>query len=125
MAVLAGEWAGVDEALAAAEQAGTPAERFIAAHLAALRVAAVALASRPRSRRGLRTPAGGLRSIWQVLPEVAPELAEWAAFFETLQLKRQAVQAGASALVTEREADDLIRDARAFRALVDGGRWPR
>ena len=54
-----------------------------------------------------------------MLPEVAPELGEWAAFFGALQLKRQAVQAGASALVTEREADDLVRDAQAFAAAAE------
>lgn len=108
----------VDEALAQAERAPRPADRFVAAHLAALRVAAVVLAGRPRRRHSLRDAVGSPRSIWQVLPEVAPELQEWAAFFGALQLKRQAVQAGAVALVSEREADDLVRDARAFRDLV-------
>lgn len=110
---------GVDEALAAAEEAPRPAEKFVAAHLAALRVAAVALAGRPRRRGALRRD-GAPRSIWRVLPEVAPELGEWAAYFGALQLKKQAVQAGAVALVTAREADDLVRDARAFRDLVVG-----
>ena len=51
-------------------------ERFRDAHLGALRAAAALVASRttpsPRSRP---------RSVWQVLPVVAPELGEWAAFF--------------------------------------------
>ena len=36
-----------------------------------------------------------------------------------LELKRRTVEAGAVALVSEREADDLVRDARAFRDAVD------
>lgn len=110
---------GIDDALTAAEQAARPAEKFVAAHLAALRVAAIALAGRPRRRGSLRQD-GAPRSIWRVLPEVAPELGEWATYFGALQLKKQAVQAGAVALVTEREADDLVRGARAFRDLVVG-----
>lgn len=117
-AVLVSPWGGVAEALAAADDALRPAERFVQAHLAALRVAALALAGRPRRRGTLRTSGGSLRSIWAVLPEVAPELGEWAAFFGALQLKRQAIQAGAIGVVTEREADDLVRDARAFRDAV-------
>ena len=49
-----------------------------------------------------------------VFARVAPELGEWAAFFDALALKRRAVEAGAVGLVTGREADDLIRDAHAF-----------
>jgi len=98
----------VEFALLAAERAGRPHERFIAAHLAALRVAAAVMAERrPRLR--------SRRSVWDVLAEVAPELGEWAAYFGVLQPKRQAVQAGAVALVSAREADDLVRDVRAFR----------
>lgn len=111
----------VDAALLAAEAARRPSERFVQAHLAALRVAALVLASRRRGRGRLRASDGSRRSIWDVLPEVAPELGEWSAFFGALQLKRQIVQAGAVALVTEREADDLLRDVRTFRGAALGG----
>ncbi|HBX80283.1 MAG TPA: hypothetical protein DEG88_04315 [Propionibacteriaceae bacterium] len=96
-------------ALVAAELAERPHERFLAAHVAALRMAACVLAVRAH---GVRT--SRLGSVWELLAAVAPEFSEWAAFFAASQLKRQAVAAGATALVGAREADDLLRDAAAF-----------
>ena len=97
----------VASALAVAEDAVRPAERYLAAHRAALRVAAAVLA---RRRPKLRER----RSIWAVVAQVAPELGEWADYFAMLQLKVEAVRAGAVGLVTAREADDLVQDAQAF-----------
>ena len=54
-----------------------------------------------------------------MLAEVAPELAEWATFFAATEGKRDAIRAGATAIVSAREADDLVRDARAFLQLVE------
>jgi hypothetical protein len=54
-----------------------------------------------------------------MLAEVAPELAEWAAFFAATEAKRDAIRAGATTIVSAREADDLVRDARAFLRLVE------
>jgi len=54
-----------------------------------------------------------------MLAEVAPELAEWAAFFATTEAKRDAIRAGATAIVSAREADDLVRDVEAFLRLVE------
>lgn len=102
-------------ALTQAELADQPADRFLGAHLAALRVAAVVLSCRAEPRR---TPTSRPRDIWQVLAEVAPEYAEWAGFFASSTLKRQAVQAGAITLVGTREADDLLRDVRLFHDQV-------
>ena len=75
---------------------------------------AVVLAYRTVPRRR----SAGPRDVWQVLAEVAPEYAEWAGFFGFSALKRQAVQAGAVALVGVREADDLLRDVRLFHDQV-------
>lgn len=97
----------VDATLTAAEAAATPARRFLLAHTAALQVAALVL-----SRR--RADVSGRPGAWAALTRVAPELGEWAAYFDALALKRRAVEAGAVGLVTSREADDLIRDAHAF-----------
>lgn len=94
--------------------ARTPAERFAAAHLAALRAAAAVLAARSRA-----TSRAQLRSVWSVLPEVAGEFAEWAAFFAAGSAKRAGAQLGL-AVVSAREADDLVRDAEAFLARVAG-----
>ena len=101
-------------ALSAAEAADQPAERYMVAHRAALRVAAAVLAvRRPRLRER--------RGVWSVLAQVAPELREWAEYFAVLDLKRQAVEAGMVGVVTTREADDLVRDARAFAVAAHVG----
>ena len=54
-----------------------------------------------------------------MLADVAPELAEWAAFFAATESKRDAIRAGATSVVSAREADDLVRDAKAFLRLVE------
>ena len=102
--------------LATAETAGSSAERYAAAHLAALRAAAAVLAARARPGSSRRGP----RSVWVVLPQVAPELGEWAAFFAAGAGKRAFAEAGVAGAVTAREADDLLREAAAFVALVEG-----
>jgi hypothetical protein len=102
-------------ALVEAELSRHPSERFLAAHLAALRVAAIVLARRARPGRGSSRP----RNAWLVLADVAPELGEWAAFFAATEGKREAVRAGATAIISAREADDLVRDAQAFLSLVE------
>ena len=40
-------------------------------------------------------------------------------FFAATEAKRDAVRAGATSIVSAREADDLVRDARAFLSLVE------
>ena len=89
-------------------------ERFAAAHLAALRTAAAVLAVRTRPAATKRP-----RNVWSMLPQVAPELTEWAAFFAAGASKRAAAEAGLSRAVTAREADDLLRDVQTFLALVE------
>ena len=101
--------------LAEAATARTAAERYAAAHLSALRAAAAVLAARARPATARRGP----RSVWVVLPQVAPELGEWAAFFAAGAGKRAAAEAGLPGAVTVREADDLLRDAASFLALVE------
>jgi hypothetical protein len=103
-------------ALAEAEGWADPRRRYATAHLAALRAAAAVLAARTRPEGGRRRP----RSAWVLLGQVAPELGEWAAFFAAGAGKRAAAEAGLSSAVTEREADDLVRDAGAFLAVVAG-----
>jgi hypothetical protein len=90
-------------------------ERYATAHLAALRAAAAVLAARTRPETGGRRP----RSAWVLLGQVAPELGEWATFFAAGAAKRAAAEAGLSRAVTEREADDLVRDVGAFLAVVE------
>jgi HEPN domain-containing protein len=107
-----------DEGLREAEEAPDASRRFAAAYLAALRAGAAVLAVRaqPAGRRR------GGRSVWQLLAAVAPELGEWAAFFAAGSSTRAAAEAGNSRLVSQRSADDLMRQAGQFvevsRSLV-------
>lgn len=94
--------------------ARTCGERYVAAHLAALRAAAAVLAV-----RGRPSVRGGPRSVWEVLPRIAPELTEWAAFFAATASRRAAVEAGRGEIITAREADDLLRDVENFHHIVE------
>lgn len=101
-----------------AATAGRPHERYALAHLAALRAAAAMLAVRAEPAQ-TRIRQRGPRNAWAVLSRVAPEMAEWAAFFAAGAGKRAAAEAGLTRAVTAREADDLLRDAETFLALVE------
>lgn len=101
------------ESLAEARQSFFPHDRYAAAHLSALRTAAAVLADRAQVGNGSRR----IRSAWEILPRVAPELTEWAEFFAAGARKRASAEAGI-ACVTTREADDLVRDAERFLAQV-------
>ncbi|WP_051217754.1 SAV_6107 family HEPN domain-containing protein [Nocardioides insulae] len=90
--------------------------RYACAHVAALQAAAALLAARARPVAGRRPQQ---RNAWVLLTEVAPELGEWAAFFAAGAAKRAAAEAGSRHAVSEREADDLIRDADRFLAVVE------
>jgi hypothetical protein len=104
--------------LADAAVATTAGERYAAAHLAALRAAAAVLAARARPS-GVPGARRRPSSAWVLLPAVAPELGEWSAFFAAGAAKRAAAEAGLLRAVTPREADDLVRDAATFLALVE------
>src|SRR4051812_8672495 len=71
----------------------TPNERYATAHLAALRTAAAVLAVRGRPEETARRRRR-IRTAWEVLPEVAPELAEWAALFAAGAPRRARAEAG-------------------------------
>ncbi len=103
------------ESLGEAGQSFLPQDRYAAAHLAALRTAAAVLADRAQVAASPRRQR--IRSVWEVLPQVAPEFAEWADFFAAGARKRASAEAGIPC-VTAREADDLIRDAERFLLQV-------
>lgn len=90
--------------------------RYACAHVAALRSAAALLAARARPTTSRRRPQ---RNAWVLLAEVAPELGEWARFFAAGATKRAAAEAGSTRAVSEREADDLVRDADRFLGVVE------
>lgn len=96
----------------------TPNERYATAHLAALRTAAAVLAARgrpettPQRRRRIR-------SAWEVLTEIAPELSEWSTLFASGATRRARAEAGIQGAASGRDADDLLRDAAMFLRLVE------
>ncbi|MGH3896994.1 MAG: SAV_6107 family HEPN domain-containing protein [Pseudonocardiaceae bacterium] len=96
-----------------AEYTPHPVDRYAQAYLAALRAAAAVLAARARPRRRTRPT-----SVWVLLATVAPELAEWSAFFAATSATRSAAEAGVHRLVTSRDADDLVRQAGEFLAIT-------
>ncbi|QES05666.1 hypothetical protein DEJ44_08565 [Streptomyces venezuelae] len=95
-----------------------PHERYAAAHLAALRAAAAVLAARARPEAGPRRRQR-IRSAWELLAELAPELAEWSALFASGAERRARAEAGIAGAATRREADDLLRDSAFFLRLVE------
>ena len=86
-------------------------ERYRDAHLGALRAAAAIVAARTTP-----TPRARPRSVWQVLPGVAPELGEWAAFFAACSAHQSVIDRGGH--LSARESDDLLRQAEMFLEIV-------
>ncbi|MEE1745975.1 MULTISPECIES: SAV_6107 family HEPN domain-containing protein [unclassified Streptomyces] len=105
---------GLDEAAVL----DVPNERYATAHLAALRTAAAVLAARARPETSKRRRER-IRSAWEVLPEIAPELTEWSALFASGAPRRARAEAGIPGAATRRDADDLLRDAAMFLRLVE------
>lgn len=103
---------GLDEAA----MTGQDGLRYATAHLAALRAAAAVLAARARPAPGMRNR---MTSVWALLTRVAPDLGEWAAFFAAGAVKRAAAEAGVPRVVSARDADDLLRAAEQFTAVVE------
>ncbi|GAA4721308.1 SAV_6107 family HEPN domain-containing protein [Nocardioides conyzicola] len=104
------------ESLSEAVAATDAPTRYASAHVAALRAAAALLSARARPTARGRRPQ---RNAWVLLADVAPELGEWATFFAAGASKRAAAEAGSSRAVAEREADDMVRDADRFLAVIE------
>ena len=102
-----------------ASQTDQVGERYVLAHLAGLRAAAAVLAARTTPARSSRP-----RSVWEVLPTLAPELTEWAVFFAASARQRAAVERG-DRVLPAREADDLVRQAEAIEVVQDALGVPR
>lgn len=99
----------LDEAVMA-ERAGA---RYTASHVAALRAAAGLVTARPTGSQRPSVGDGRPISVWLLLAHAAPDLAEWASYFAACGAKRTA-----SSTVSQREADDLMRDATTFVGVV-------
>lgn len=116
---------GAGESLAAAHMAHSVPDRNTGTRLAVLRAAAAVLCvrgrptlpeARPRSLAG-----SGPVDVWRLLPQVAPELTEWADFFETVLPEGGTHPGhGAAGPMTVREVDDLLRQGEDFVRIVAG-----
>jgi len=103
-----------------------PNERYAGAHLAALRAAAAVLAAPspvpkpcPRGRAAApKRRRARIRSVWESLPEAAPELAGWAGLFAAGASRRARAEAGIAGAASPAEADDVVRAASVFLPLV-------
>lgn len=98
-----------DAELVAAQFATESWERFVHAHLAALRAAAavVAVHGRPTGRRAPRT-------VWDMLGAVEPELASWAELFAAGAGTRTSIEAGRFDAVTVESAESALCAAEDF-----------
>ncbi|MFF8263924.1 SAV_6107 family HEPN domain-containing protein [Streptomyces virginiae] len=105
--------------LAEAARLTRPNERYATAHLSALRTAAAVLAARGRPEPVNPRRRPRIRSAWEVLPELAPELAEWSALFASGAARRARAEAGIPDAASARDADDLLRAASMFLRLVE------
>jgi len=103
--------------LTQARRCDDPLQRYATAHLAALRTTAAVLAVRGRPEKRPRRRQA-IRSAWDLLPEVAPELSEWAVYFAAGARRRAAAEAGIRSAATARDADDLIRNTALYLRIV-------
>ena len=101
-----------DAELVAAQLASAPGERFVHAHLAALRAGAALLQV---TGRPTRRPAP--RTVWEMVSVVAPEMAAWTAYFADGASVRSAVEAGRQDVAPER-ADRTVSAAEDFQDAI-------
>ncbi len=99
--------------LRAAEGAADPADRFLHAHLAALRTAGAVIAVRGRPTARARA-----RTAWEILSRVAPEYRAWATYFAAGADLRAALESGRRSEVSQARADHVLSMARMFLGAV-------
>ncbi|GAB3302364.1 hypothetical protein EK0264_01850 [Epidermidibacterium keratini] len=103
-------------AIAEASAATSAAQRFELAQVAAVRAASAVIADESLAGRVRRCGPSGGGSLWRLLGSCVPELAEWADFFAATAPLRRGLRSARSAepVISERMADDLLRDADRF-----------
>lgn len=101
------------DALRTAQRTPAVPLRYELAYLCALRSGAAVLARSARPGRVRTRP----RGMWALLAAAAPELSEWGAFFAVCGTRCAALLDG-RAVVSARQADDLVRDAATFLDIV-------
>lgn len=108
-----------DSELVAAQLAVEPADRFLHAHLSALRAGAAVLEV---TGRPVRRPQP--RTVWEMVALVEPSLSSWCLFFASGAGLRAAVESGRGDVPAER-ADRTVSAAEDFgdavRAVLEPG----
>lgn len=102
-----------DAELLASQLASDAAERFVHAHLGALRLAGAVLAA-----SGAAPQRGRAKSAWQQLRTAEPSMSRWAAYFESGARVRAAVAAGRPEVVDDALASRWAAAAEDFRDVV-------
>ncbi|MFF0091541.1 SAV_6107 family HEPN domain-containing protein [Streptomyces canus] len=104
--------------LESASELDNPMAQYAEIHLAALRTAAAVLAAlgrpEPTPRRRAR-----IRSAWEVLPEIAPELSEFAEYFGRTARKRARAEAGIPGTVDAHDLEDIRYFTTLFLQRVE------
>lgn len=98
-----------DSELLAARFTADPDDRFVHAHLAALRGAAALVAAwgRPTTRRGPR-------AVWELLARTAPEFEAWTTYFASGASARADIEAGVAGVVDDARSGALLAAAEDF-----------
>lgn len=102
-----------DAEVVAAHLCQDPGERFVHAHLAALRAGA-ALVERVGRPHGRRAP----RTVWDMVAVLRPALAPWSEWFAAAASRRAGIESGRWASVTDAEADEHLAAAERFQDVV-------
>lgn len=102
-----------DAEVVAARLSQDPAERYLHAHLAALRAGA-ALVERSSTLRRRGAP----RTVWDLVADARPGLAQWAGWFAAAAPRRAAIESGRWETVEDAEADAHVAAAEQFQDLV-------
>lgn len=101
--------------LAAARSEPDPAQRFVRAHLAALRAGAAVLAGRANAM-----PRGRPRAVWELVRREFPELGAWTAYFASGAALRAAVESGREPEISTVQADHVLTMAELFIEVIEG-----
>lgn len=96
----------------------SPLQQYAAIHHAALYAASAVLAvrKRPEHKLGRRSRT---RKAWDVLPEVAPDLSEFATYFDKTTIKSVRAEAGIPGAIDTHELEDLRLMATQFMRQVE------
>uniref|UniRef100_UPI0035638687 SAV_6107 family HEPN domain-containing protein n=1 Tax=Actinotalea sp. TaxID=1872145 RepID=UPI0035638687 len=106
-----------DAELVAATFSAEPAERFVHAHLAALRAGAALVEAHAAVGGGRPSHRGRPRPVWELVAALEPGLLRWTALFAAAAPLRAALETGRAEVGDER-ADLALASAEEFQDEV-------